>query len=195
MAIAASQGGTKPNTAGEGYGSEVVTEAQRRFCRRIDSIWPAIVRASTSASSLPVITISLVAWATSAAELTATATSAPTGVRGIVHAIADDDNARSCRAKRREPRELLRRCLARRPGPVAECCCNRRNFHRRVTTCNRDDEAIARERVDRRAHSRLQPLVDVKGRNGAIIIGEDDRIVEAARLRLARQRVIGPTRR
>src|SRR5262249_18815460 len=79
MPIAASQGGTKPSAA-SGTAARLYPSAQRRFCRRIESISRASKRASTSAPSCPVITISLAACAASAADSTATATSAPASI-------------------------------------------------------------------------------------------------------------------
>ena len=69
--------------------------------------------------------------------------------RRIVHSVADDDDACTCRAQRRKPRELVRRCLARSPGLDSERRSDRRDFDFRVTTRNSHDEAIASERVDR----------------------------------------------
>ena len=40
--------------------------------------------------------------------------------RSVVHAVTDDDDTRAILAKRREPRELFRRCLARNPGLDAQ---------------------------------------------------------------------------
>ncbi len=141
----------------------------------------ASVRASASAASCPVITMSLVAWATSAAEPTATATSAPASI-GASFTPSPTTTTRAPAARSDASHASLsagdwRAAQALMPSARSHRC----DLRLRVTTRDRHREPVASERIDRGARARPQALVDVECSDRAVVVGEDHGIVEVGR--------------
>src|SRR6478735_12331240 len=84
--------------------------------------------------------------------------------------------------KRREPRELLRGCLARNPGLDSQHPGHRCDLRLRISTCDGNREAVSSKGNNRGARGRMEPLVDVKCGDGSIVICEDHGVTQVGLL-------------